>query len=84
MGSRAERPRQQAETLKLPARHHFDWGPGYGICLAKDGDALVVLFGGGTKRRQQTDIDRAKILHVEYKDRKAAQLNAAKRDSRKR
>ena len=62
----------------------IDWGPGYRIYLAKDGDALIVLFGGGTKRRQQTDIDRAKILHAEYKDRKAAQLNAAKKDSRKR
>jgi len=26
--------------------------------MAKDGDSLIVLFGGGTKRRQQTDIDR--------------------------
>jgi hypothetical protein len=29
-----------------------------------------VLFGGGTKRRQQADIDRAKALHAEYKARK--------------
>ena len=62
----------------------IDWGPGYRIYLAKDGDALIVLFGGGTKRRQQADIDRAKVLHAEYKDRKAAQLNAAKKVSRKR
>lgn len=26
----------------------IDWGPGYRIYLAKDGDALIVLFGGGT------------------------------------
>ena len=50
----------------------IDWGPGYRIYLAKDGDALVVLFGGGTKRRQQADIERAKALHAEYKARKAA------------
>ena len=50
----------------------IDWGPGYRIYLAKDGDALIVLFGGGTKRRQQTDIARAKALHAEYKARKAA------------
>ena len=31
----------------------IDWGPGYRIYLAKDGDALIVLFGGGTKRRHQ-------------------------------
>jgi putative addiction module killer protein len=27
----------------------IDWGPGYRIYLAKDGDMLIVLFGGGTK-----------------------------------
>jgi putative addiction module killer protein len=26
----------------------IDWGPGYRIYLARDGDALIVLFGGGT------------------------------------
>ena len=30
----------------------IDWGPGYRIYLAKDGDTLIVLFGGGTKRGQ--------------------------------
>jgi putative addiction module killer protein len=29
----------------------IDWGPGYRIYLAKDGESLIVLFGGGTKRR---------------------------------
>lgn len=29
-----------------------------------------MLFGGGTKRGQQRDIDRAKELHAEYKTRK--------------
>ena len=48
----------------------IDWGPGYRISLARDGDSLIVLFGGGTKRRQQTDIDRAKALHAEYKTQK--------------
>ena len=28
----------------------IDWGPGYRIYLAKDGEALIVLLGGGTKR----------------------------------
>ena len=50
----------------------IDWGPGYRIYLAKDGEALIVLFGGGTKRRQQADIERARDLHAEYKARKAA------------
>lgn len=53
----------------------IDWGPGYRIYLAKDGDTLVVLFGGGTKRGQQRDIDRAKELLVEYKARKKVMTN---------
>ncbi|MGC3984330.1 MAG: hypothetical protein QM777_06135 [Pseudorhodoferax sp.] len=48
----------------------IDWGSGYRIYLARDGDRLVVLFGGGTKRGQQRDIDKAKTLHAEYKSRK--------------
>lgn len=50
----------------------IDWGPGYRIYLAKDGDTLIVLFGGGTKRGQQRDIDKAKELLAEYKTRKRA------------
>src|SRR5450631_2314124 len=48
----------------------IDWGPGYRIYLAKDGESLIVLFGGGTKRRQQPDIDRTRTLYAEYKARK--------------
>lgn len=50
----------------------IDWGPGYRIYLVKDGDTLIVLFGGGTKRGQQRDINRAKELLAEYKARKKA------------
>jgi putative addiction module killer protein len=50
----------------------IDWGPGYRIYLAKDGDTLIILFGGGTKRAQQKDIERAKALHAEYKESKKA------------
>jgi putative addiction module killer protein len=62
----------------------IDWGPGYRIYLAKDGDSLIVLFGGGTKRRQQADIERAKALHAEYKGRKAAALAETKSKQPKR
>jgi putative addiction module killer protein len=62
----------------------IDWGPGFRIYLAKDGDTLIVLFGGGTKRHQQTDIDRAKALHAEYKARKASVSVRKKGDKRKR
>src|SRR5487761_1960603 len=59
------------EWFRGIGEYKIDWGPGYRIYLAKDGEALIVLFGGGTKRRQQSDIDRAKALHAEYKARKA-------------
>jgi putative addiction module killer protein len=57
----------------------IDWGPGYRIYLAKDGDTLIVLFGGGTKRGQQADIARAKGLLAEYKARKLALAKDARR-----
>ena len=50
----------------------IDWGPGYRIYLAKEGNTLIVLFGGGTKRGQQRDIDKARDLLAEYKARKKA------------
>ncbi|MDN3520726.1 type II toxin-antitoxin system RelE/ParE family toxin [Halomonas ramblicola] len=50
--------------------YRIDWGPGYRIYLARDGETLFILFGGGTKRRQQADIDNAKALRDEYKRRK--------------
>src|SRR5438876_5180190 len=52
--------------------YRIDWGPRYRIYLARDGKALIVLFGSGTKRRQQGDIRRAEALFAEYKSRKAA------------
>lgn len=48
----------------------IDFGPGYRIYFGRDGDRLIVLFGGGTKKRQRTDIERATELWGEYKRRK--------------
>ena len=48
----------------------IDFGPGYRIYFAKDGATLVILLGGGTKRRQQVDIEAAQHLSREYKQRK--------------
>lgn len=62
----------------------IDWGPGYRPYLAKDGDTLIILFGGGTKRGQHRDIDRAKDLHAEYKARKKALSVVTKSENRKR
>ena len=46
------------------------WGPGLRIYLAWDGQTLVILLGGGTKRRQSKDIDAAKAAWGQYKARK--------------
>ena len=46
------------------------WGPGLRIYFGRDGDALIILLGGGTKRRQQVDITNAQDLWLDYKRRK--------------
>ena len=45
----------------------LDFGPGYRIYFGRDGETLVILLGGGTKKRQQTDIVTAQALWQEYK-----------------
>lgn len=52
--------------------YRIDWGPGYRIYLVKEDDRLIILLGGGTKQRQQADIDRARQMWAEYKARRAA------------
>ena len=69
------------EWFRGIGEYKIDWGPGYRIYLAKDGDALIVLFGGSTKRGQQKAIDQAVALHEEYKARKKA-LAAGKKGKR--
>jgi putative addiction module killer protein len=59
--------------------YRIDWGPGYRIYLARDGADLIILYGGGTKRRQKQDIEAAKLLHGEYQARKAAEKATAKK-----
>ncbi|MCP4761940.1 MAG: type II toxin-antitoxin system RelE/ParE family toxin [archaeon] len=55
--------------------YKIDWGPGYRIYLAKDGKNLIILFGGGTKKSQNSDIKKAKEFWKEYKIRKKVQKN---------
>ena len=54
------------------AEIRIDRGPGYRVYFGWDGRTLVVLLGGGTKRRQQRDIADALALWRAYKARKAA------------
>lgn len=51
--------------------YRIDWGPGYRLYLMRDGDELIILFAGGTKKRQNADIKGARALMDEYKARKA-------------
>ena len=52
--------------------YRIDWGPGYRVYLGRDGDRLIILLGGGTKQRQQDDIERAQSMWAEYQSRKGA------------
>jgi putative addiction module killer protein len=53
--------------------YRLDWGPGYRVYIGRDGEKLIILLGGGTKKGQQKDIDRAMALWAEYNERKAKQ-----------
>jgi putative addiction module killer protein len=48
----------------------LNYGPGYRIYFGKDGETLVILLAGGTKQRQQRDIEDAQARWHDYKDRK--------------
>ena len=52
--------------------YRLDWGPGYRVYIGRDGERLIILLGGGTKQRQEKDVERAIELWEEYKRRKAA------------
>jgi putative addiction module killer protein len=53
--------------------YRIDFGPGYRIYFGKDGDRLVILVEGGTKKRQQEDIKTAMARWQDYKQRKGAE-----------
>ena len=50
--------------------YKIDFGPGYRIYFGRDGERLVILIGGGTKKRQQRDIAAAQECWADYKRRK--------------
>ena len=52
------------------SEYRIDFGPGYRVYFGKDGETLIILLGGGTKKRQQKDIVLAQDLWREYKQRK--------------
>lgn len=50
--------------------HRINFGPGYRLYFGKDGEMIVILLAGGTKQRQQRDIEDARARWQDYKDRK--------------
>ncbi len=45
----------------------IDFGPGYRVYFGKDGEKIIILLGGGTKKKQNADIKKAHELWKEYK-----------------
>jgi putative addiction module killer protein len=45
----------------------LQFGPGYRIYMAREGDTCILLLGGGTKRRQQDDIAAAGLRLREHR-----------------
>ena len=48
----------------------IDFGLGYRIYFGKDGDELIILLDGGTKRRRGQALERARHHWREYRRRK--------------
>ena len=52
------------------SEYKIDFGPGYRIYFGQEGNQLVILLGGGSKKTQQKDIKTAQMLWADYKTRK--------------
>jgi putative addiction module killer protein len=50
--------------------YRIDFGAGYRVYFGREGEALVILLIGGTKKRQQRDIDAAHSYWQDYKQSK--------------
>jgi putative addiction module killer protein len=50
--------------------YRLDFGPEYRIYFRMDGEVLVILLAGGTKKRQQRDIETAQARWQDYRRRR--------------
>jgi putative addiction module killer protein len=48
----------------------IDFGPGYRVYFGKDGDTVVILLGGSSKKRQSVAIGQAQAAWQDYKRRR--------------
>jgi putative addiction module killer protein len=51
--------------------YRIGFGPGYRVYFGRDGDTVVILLTGGTKKRQQRDIETAHAYWRDYKQTKS-------------
>ncbi len=51
--------------------YRIDFGAGFRVYFGKDGEKLIILLCGGTKKKQQRDIEAAKTRWKDYKRRKS-------------
>ena len=49
----------------------INFGPGYRVYFGKDAETVIILLGGGTKKRQERDVLAAQERWGDYKERKA-------------
>jgi len=47
--------------------YRIDFGPGYRIYFGREGDELIILLGGGSKKTQSEDIKKAQAVWQQYK-----------------
>lgn len=52
------------------SEYKIDFGPGYRIYFGREGNTLVILLGGGSKKTQSRDIRNAQSLWAQYKTEK--------------
>ena len=50
--------------------YRINFGPGYRVFFGRYGETLLILLTGGTKKRQQRDIETAIGLWVDYRRRR--------------
>ena len=66
-----------SETRNLSAKEllnlKINVGPGYRVYYGKDGETLVLLLGGGSKKTQSRDISNAITRWKAYKRRKKSE-----------